>query len=111
VRALARLLVLVGALGVGFFLLEARPHEVVLIYDVSAIPGASSLEVELRQRGAVVRRARLRLRDGEQARHPVRLRDGSYDLSWRAEAATGGVSGGRELVVAGEGTIVLPLAP
>jgi hypothetical protein len=84
---------------------------VVLVYDVSALRGASALEIELRQDGELVRHARLRLRGGEQARHPVKLREGSYELSWRAEGASGDVSGARELVIAGEGTIVLPLAP
>jgi hypothetical protein len=111
VRSLARLLLFAGALAVGWYLLDARPHEVVLVYDVSALPGATALDVELRREGELVRRARLRLRGGEQARHPVKLREGSYELSWRAERALGAVAGARELVVTDEGTIVLPLAP
>jgi hypothetical protein len=94
---------------VGWFLLDARPREVVLVYDVGAIPGATALEIELRQQGELVRRARLRLAAGEQARHPVKLRDGAYALSWRAEGPAGGAAGERELVVTGEETIVLPL--
>jgi hypothetical protein len=81
------------------------------VYDLGALPEATALEIELRQRGELVRRARLRLAAGEQARHPVRLRDGSYALAWRAEGPSGGVRGERELVVTGEQTIVLSLAP
>jgi hypothetical protein len=110
-RAAARLVAVLGAVGVGWLLLGARPHDVVLVYDLSRDPGASALEVEIRRRGEVVRRARLRVVAGEQARHPVRLRDGTYALAWRVERAAGPRAGERELVVEGEGTIVLPLGP
>jgi hypothetical protein len=110
-RGLARLVVLVGAVGVGWFLLDASPRDVVLVYDARAVPDATALEVEVRSGADLVRRARLRLGPGAQARHPVRLRDGSYLLAWRLERAGGPLAGERELVVAGEGTIVLPLGP
>jgi hypothetical protein len=110
-RPAARLVAVLGAVGVGWLLLEARPREVVLVYDLSRDPAATALEVELRQGGDVVRRARLRLRPGEQARHAVRLREGTYLLAWRIDGPEGARAGERELVVEGEGTIVLPLGP
>jgi hypothetical protein len=110
-RPAARLVAVLGAVGVGWLLLDASPRDVVLVYDLSRDPGATSLEVEIRERGEVVRRAQLRVVPGEQSRHPVRLRDGTYTLGWRVERPGGPRAGERELVVDGEGTIVLPLGP
>jgi len=117
-RTLARLVAVAGAVGIGWFLLDARPRDVVLVYDASAVPGATAVMIEIRRRGSLVRRADLRLDPGQQARHPVRLPDGTYQLAWRAlgdvislHDPASVVSGERDLVVAGEGTIVLPLAP
>jgi hypothetical protein len=109
VKRAARLVALIGAAGFGWFLLGARPHDVVLVYDVSAAPDATAVEVDLRFAGALVRHARILLRSGEQARHPVRLRDGSYELAWRLERPTGPVTGERTLEVNADQTIVLPL--
>lgn len=108
-KRFARLVALVGALGVGYALLGARPSDVVLVYDVSAVPDATAVEVDLRSGGHLVRHAVLQLRRGEQARHPVQLRKGSYDLGWRLERPSGGLSGTRTLEVEGDQTIVLPL--
>ena len=105
----ARLVALVGAVLIGWFLLGSRPPEVLLVYDVSARPEATALEVDLRSAGAVVRHARLQVRAGEQVRHPVRLRDGSYALAWRLELPSGPLRGERTLDVDGDQTIVLPL--
>jgi hypothetical protein len=102
---------LLGALGVGWLLLGARPREVVLVYDLSRERAATALEVEIRAGGEVVRHARLRVDAGAQVRHPVRLRDGTYALAWRVERPGEPHAGERELVVDGEGTIVLPLGP
>ncbi len=117
-RTLARLVAVVGAVGIGWVLLDARPRDVVLIYDASAVPGATSVTVKIRRRGELVRRAELRLDPGQQARHLVRLPDGTYQLAWwasgdviRLHDPASVVSGERDLVVAGEETIVLPLAP
>jgi hypothetical protein len=110
VRPLARLLVVVGAVGIGWFLFGATPRDVVLVYDVAGVPDATALEVEIRRGGDLVRRARLALDRGAPARHPVRLRDGTYGLSWRLEGARESpIRGDRELVVTGDETIVLPL--
>jgi hypothetical protein len=110
-RHVARLVALLGAVAVGWLLLDARPRDVVLVYDLHAAPDATALEVELRSGGAPVRRARLRVEAGRETRHAVRLRDGTYALAWRLERPAGAVHGERELVVAGEGTIVLSLGP
>jgi hypothetical protein len=109
VKGAARLVALLGALGVGWLFLDARPRDVVLVYDVSAVPDATALDVDVRHAGALVRHARLALRGGEQARHPVTLRDGSYDLAWRLERPDGALAGERTLEIDGEQTIVLPL--
>ena len=106
----ARLVALVGAVLVGWFLLGARPHDVVLVYDVSSAPDATAVEVDLRSAaGSLLRHARIRLHAGEQARHPVRLRDGSYELAWRLDRPSGALAGERTIDVAGDETIVLSL--
>jgi hypothetical protein len=110
VRKAARLLALVVALGAGWLLFGERPRDVVLVYDVSSAPGATAVEVDLRSGGAVVRHARLSVA-GPQVRHAVKLRDGSYALAWRIERPGGVLTGRRDLDVAGEQTIVLPLTP
>jgi hypothetical protein len=110
VRRLARLVALVGAVGAGWILLGARPREVVLVYDTSAVPSATAVEVDVRQGGALVRHARILLHPGEQARHPVRLHDGVYELAWRVERPSGAVTGERQLDIDADQTIVLPLA-
>jgi hypothetical protein len=65
----------------------------------------------VRRGGELVRRAHLRLERAREARHPVRLSDGTYALAWSVERPGGRLSGERELVVDGEGTIVLALSP
>ncbi len=117
-RALARLVAIAGALAIGWFLLGARPRDVVLVYDVSAVPGAAALQVEIRRGGELVRHAHLRLDPGAQTRHPVRLAEGTYRLAWwlapeviHTHRQGEIVHGERDIVVAGDGTIVLPLAP
>jgi hypothetical protein len=109
-RHLARVVGLLGAVGIGWLLLDARPRDVVLVYDVRSAPGATALEVDLKRGEELVRHARIRVDAGE-VRHAVRLREGAYVLSWRLERPEGALRGERELVVAGEGTIVLPLGP
>jgi hypothetical protein len=109
VKRPARLVALIGAALLGWFLLGSRPHDVVLVYDVPAAAGATALEVDLRSGGTLVRHARLLVRPGEQARHPVRLRDGTYELAWRLERPGEPLTGDRTLEIDGDGTIVLPL--
>lgn len=107
----ARLVALVGALGLGWFLLGARLRDVTLVYDVSAVPDATAVEVDLRAGTALVRHARIRVGPGAQVRHAVRLKDGSYLLAWRLERPAGALTGARNVDVEGDQTIVLPLGP
>lgn len=109
-RNLARVVAFAGALGLGWYLLGARLHDLVLVYDVSAVPDATALEVSVRAGPTVVRRAHLPVRGGEQLRHPVRLKAGGYELDWRLERPGGAVvKGARHLDVEDDQTIVLPL--
>jgi hypothetical protein len=109
VKRFARLVLFAGALALGWYLLGARPRDLTLVYDVSAVPDATALEVDLRAGPTVVRHARIQVHRGEQVRHPVRLREGGYELDWRLERPAGAVTGGRHLEVEGDQTIVLPL--
>lgn len=105
----ARLVALLAAVGVGWLLLGARPRDVALVYDVSSVPDATAVEVDLRHGGALVRHARILLHGGEQVRHPVQLPEGLYDLDWRLERPAGALTGARTIEVAGDQTIVLTL--
>jgi hypothetical protein len=109
VKRLARLLALAGALGLGWFLLGARLRDVTLVYDLSAVPDATALEVDLRAGPTLVRHARLSVRPGAELRHPVRLKEGTYRLDWRLERPEGALAGTRALDVEGDQTIVLTL--
>jgi hypothetical protein len=109
VKRFARLVALAGALALGWFLLGARLRDVTLVYDVSAVPDATALEVDLRAGPTLVRHARLQVHRGEELRHPVKLKEGAYQLDWRLERPAGAVTGGRTLDVQGDETIVLPL--
>ena len=104
-RSLARVVLILGAVGVGALLFRATPREVTLVYGLP--PGAvSTLEVEIRRGDEVVRRAEIRVPAGaSEVRHPVRLPDGDYRVVVRAGAAV--IE--RPLTVSEAGTIVLPL--
>jgi hypothetical protein len=107
-RSLARLVALLGAVAVGWFLLSRAPRDVVLVYDV-AVAGASSLEVDLRRGDALVRHAEFPLHGGGEIRHSVRLPKGEYALAWRIDAPEGARTGERPIEVTEAETIVLPL--
>lgn len=109
-KALARLLLVAGAVGIGALLFRAAPRELELVYDLGGTPGATSVEVEIRRGGELVRRAALRPA-GSQLRHAVRLPDGEYTLAYRVATPAGAVAGERALEVREGGTIVLPLGP
>lgn len=109
-RALGRLLLLAGAVGVGALLFRAAPRQLELVYDLGRASGATSVEVEIRRGGELVRRATLKA-DGPQVHHPVRLPDGEYVLAFRVASPAGAFAGERALEVREAGTIVLPLAP
>jgi hypothetical protein len=83
-----------------------------LVYDVSGRPGATSLEVEIRRGGEVMRRAEFRLVSGEmQVRHGVRLPEGHYLVALRASGPSGGTTIERPVEIRESGTIVLSLGP
>ena len=106
----ARLVALLGAVGVGLFLASSSPKDVVLVYDLAGAPATTALEVELRRGGDLVRHAEFRVSDPDrQIRHAVRLMRGEYALSWRAAGPTGARAGERILEIDEEGTIVLPV--
>jgi hypothetical protein len=110
VRAAARLVAVVGAVSVGYFLFRAHPHEVTLVYDLAAAPDATALEVVIRRQGELVRRAEFGA-PPRQVRHRVRLPEGTYQLSFRVATSRGPLRLERSVDVTEEGTIVLPLAP
>ncbi len=105
-KALARVVLLLGAVGLGALLLRAAPREVTLVYGLPPDASAPRLEVEIRRDGEVVRRAEIRVPGGaREVRHPVRLPDGEYQVVVRA----GGVVFERSVTVSEAGTVVLPL--
>jgi hypothetical protein len=108
VRAVARLVAILGAIGLGYFLLSESPRDVLLVYDLGAEP-AASVEVDIRRGAEVVRHAELSARGGGQLRHPVWLPEGEYVLAWRIAGPRGTRSGERPLEVREDGTIVLSL--
>jgi hypothetical protein len=111
VKAAARWIVLLGIVGLGWYLFQAGQRSVVLVYDVAAVPDATALEVDLRSDAHVLRHARIVVHRGEQIRHAMRLRDGSYVVAWRLERPGVALTGERALEVQEDGTIVLPLGP
>ncbi len=106
----ARLVAILGAVAVGWFLFRASPRDVVLVYDLHGLAGTRSLEVVIRKDHEVVRRATFPS-PGPQVRHEVRLTDGSYRVDYRLDRRSGPVEGERDITVAESQTIVLPLAP
>jgi hypothetical protein len=108
VRRAARLLALLGAVGLGFLLFRPSARDVVLVYDLAGAPGARALEVVILRDGRVQRRARFEA-PGPQVRHAVKLGDGSYRLDFRLEAPGGPLQGQRTFTVAEGGSIVLAL--
>jgi len=112
VRSPARLLLLLGALGVGYFLFRAVPRDLDLVYDLAHLPGATRIEVVVRRQGELIRRAELTVPAGQtRVRHPVRLPDGDYTLSIRVTGPEGALEVERPLEVREAGTVVLPLGP
>lgn len=111
-RALARLVLLLGALGGGLLLYRASPRQLDLVYDLGRRSGATGLEVEVRRGPELLRRAELRIPPGGgPVHHAVRLPDGDYELAFRIATPAGPVSLSRSLEVREAGTVVLPLGP
>lgn len=109
-RALARVGGIAGAIAVAWLVLRAGPRDVVLVYDLSSVPGARALEVEVLRGAEVLRRAEFRLAGGPaQVTHAVKLSPGDYVLRGRIDAPGGARAFERPLQVHEAGTIVLPL--
>lgn len=105
-KALARVVLLLGALGIGAFLLRAAPREVTLVYGLPPGEAPARLEVDVRRGGELVRHAEIRVPGGARdVRHPMRLPDGDYQVVVRAGPAVFE----RAVTVAEAGVIVLPL--
>lgn len=105
-KALSRVVLLLGAVGVGAFLLRASPREVTLVYGLPPGEAPARLEVDIRRGGDLVRHAELRVPGGARdVRHPLRLPDGDYRVVVRAGSAVFE----RDVTVTEAGTIVLPL--
>jgi hypothetical protein len=111
VRSAARLVALLGAVVLGWWTLSRGPQDVVLEYELGAVPEAIRLEVDLRRGADVVRHAEFRLPGtGETiVRHAVRVPRGAYTLGWRLVTPGGAVAGERPLEIEEDGTIVLSL--
>ena len=108
-KPLARLIAVVGAVLVGWFLYGHAPRDVVLVYAVGA-PDATALEVDLRRGADLVRHAEFALHGRGEVRHAVRLTDGEYGLVYRIRTPEGTRTGERSVEVSPDaGTIVLPL--
>jgi len=106
VKALARVALILGAVGVGALLFGAAPREVTLVYGLPPGAEVSSLSVEIRRGDEVLRRAEIHVPGGaREVNHPVRLPDGEYRVVVRADAA----AFERDVTVSEAGTIVLPL--
>jgi hypothetical protein len=110
VRRAARLLVLLGAVAVGSFLVRSSAREVVLVYDLGDIRDATSLEVRIERGDDLVRRAEFPA-PSRQVRHSVRLTDGAYHVRVAVSRPGGPARADREITVTESQTIVLPLAP
>lgn len=116
-KALARLVAVLGAVAVGWVLFGEGPKDVELVYELPSAPGPTSLEIRIRRGEETVRRAELRLPPGDgrrtQVRHRVRLPAGSYELAWRRHDPGAGEAahGTRPLAVREDGTVVLALTP
>ncbi len=109
-RLAARLVAVLGVVAVAWLLLGGGPKDVTVVYDVSSVPGARALEVEVARGGEVLRRAEFRL-SGRDVRveHRLRLPEGDYVLRGRIEAPGGPVPFERPLEVREAGTVVLAL--
>ena len=105
-KALGRVLLVLGAVGVGALLFRAAPREVTLVYGLPPGLSAPALAVEIRRGDELMRRAEIQVPAGaREVRHPVRLPDGDYRVVVRAGAAVFE----RTVTIVEAGTIVLPL--
>lgn len=105
-KALARVVLVLGAAGIGTLLLRAAPREVTLVYLLPEGPAPARIEVDISRGTELVRRADIAVLAGaREVRHRVRLPDGDYQVSIRSGSALFE----RTVTVAEAGDIVLPL--
>ena len=105
-KALSRVVLLLGAVGVGALLFREAPREVTLVYGLPPGEAPARLEVDIRRGADLVRHAELRVPGGARdVRHSVRLPDGEY----RVVVQSGTAVFERAVTVSEAGTIVLPL--
>lgn len=109
-KAAARLVAVLGALGVAWLLFRGGPQEVVLVYDLARVPGATRVDVALYREGALVRRSELTA-GGGRVRHAVTLPQGAYRLDFQVAGPGEPVRGSRSIQIDEPGTIVLSLGP
>ncbi len=110
-RLAARVVGVLGAVAVAWMLLGGGPKEVTLVYDVSAVPRARALEVDVLRGGEVLRHSEFRLAPSDHGRasHALKLPEGDYLLRGRIEAPGGPTPFEKPVEVRESGTIVLPL--
>ncbi len=106
----ARLIGILGAVAVASLLLGRGSKDVTVVYDVSAVPGARTLEVEVVRAGDVLRRAEFRLaaRQGR-VEHALKLPEGEYVLRGRIDGPAGATPFEKPLAVRDSETVVLAL--
>ncbi len=107
----ARVVAVLGTVAVAWLLFGHAPKDVTLVYDVSAVPRARVLEVDVLRDGEVLRHSEFRLAasDRGRTRHELKLPEGDYLLRGRIDAPGGATPFERPLEVRESGTIVLPL--
>ncbi len=110
-KAAARAAGLLGVAAIAWMLLGGGPKDVTLVYDVSSVPDARVLQVDVLRGSEVLRRTEFRLAPSDHGRvaHPLKLPKGAYVLRGRIEAPSGASGFERPLDVEDGGTIVLPL--
>jgi hypothetical protein len=110
VKLAARAVAILGVVAVAWLLLGRGPKDVTLVYDVSSVPDARALEVEVVRGAEVLRRSEFGLAGrGGRVEHRLRLPAGEYVLRGRIEAPGGPVPFEKPLEVREAGTVVLAL--
>jgi hypothetical protein len=109
VKLAARAVAILGVVAVAWLLLGGGPKDVTVVYDVSSIPDARALEVEVARGGEVLRRSEFRLAGRGRVEQRLELPEGDYVLRGRIEAPGGPVPFERPLEVREAGTVVLAL--
>jgi hypothetical protein len=110
VKLAARLAGILGAVAIAWMLFGHAPKDVTLVYDVSAMPDARALEVEVVRGTEVLRHAEFALA-GRRGRveHALRLPEGDYLLRGHIVGPAGATAFERPVEVREPGTIVLTL--